>query len=69
MRALAILSLSLPILLVVLDAAARAQVTVSSPSNKHNLSVNSSGTVRSTGTTEICIFCHAPHNAKTITAT
>src|SRR5262249_4811767 len=24
--------------------------------------VNGTGTVRSTGTTEICIFCHAPHN-------
>jgi len=42
---------------------ARAQVPVSSPANKHNLSVSGTGTVRSTGTTEICIFCHAPHNA------
>ena len=39
-----------------------AQVPVSSPSNKHNLSASGQGTVRSTATTEICIFCHAPHN-------
>jgi predicted CXXCH cytochrome family protein len=40
-----------------------AQVPVSSPSNKHNLSTSGQGAVRSTATTEICIFCHAPHNA------
>ncbi|HJZ76750.1 MAG TPA: cytochrome c3 family protein [Vicinamibacterales bacterium] len=45
-----------------LGSTVRGQVPVSSPSNKHNLSVNGTGTVRSTGTTEICIFCHAPHN-------
>ncbi len=39
-----------------------AQVPVSSPSNKHNLSASGQGAVRSTATTEICIFCHAPHN-------
>jgi len=43
-------------------AAAGAQTPVSSPSNKHNLSVSGTGTVKATGTTEICIFCHAPHN-------
>ncbi|PYQ73170.1 MAG: hypothetical protein DMG01_23025, partial [Acidobacteria bacterium] len=48
---------------IALESTARAQVPVSSPSNKHNLSVSGTGTVRSTGTTEICIFCHAPHNA------
>ena len=41
----------------------RAQAPVSSPLNKHNLSVSGLGTVRATATTEICIFCHAPHNA------
>jgi predicted CXXCH cytochrome family protein len=40
-----------------------AQVSVSSPSNKHNLSVSGPGPVKATGTNEICIFCHAPHNA------
>jgi predicted CXXCH cytochrome family protein len=48
---------------LLLQSAPQAQVTVASPSNKHNLSVSGSGSVRSTGTTEICIFCHAPHNA------
>ena len=42
---------------------ATAQVPVSSPSNKHNLSTSGQGSVRSSATTEICIFCHAPHNA------
>ena len=35
--------------------------------NKHNLSVNGPGPIKSvsgsTGTTEICIFCHTPHSA------
>ena len=48
-------------------AIATAQVPVSSPSNKHNLSVNGPGPVRSTDTTEICIFCHAPHNTSPAT--
>jgi len=48
-------------------AMAAAQVPVSSPSNKHNLSVNGAGPVRSTDTTEICIFCHAPHNSSPAT--
>ncbi|MFQ5353447.1 MAG: cytochrome c3 family protein, partial [Thermodesulfobacteriota bacterium] len=29
---------------------------------KHNFSVFSSGAIKSTATTEICVFCHAPHN-------
>jgi predicted CXXCH cytochrome family protein len=30
---------------------------------KHNLSVTGSGTVKSTDQTEICVFCHTPHDA------
>ncbi|MDL1861785.1 hypothetical protein FBR04_12255 [Betaproteobacteria bacterium PRO7] len=30
---------------------------------KHNLSVSGPGTVKAAAETEICIFCHAPHNA------
>ncbi len=30
---------------------------------KHNLSVSGPGTVKATGETQICVFCHAPHNA------
>jgi predicted CXXCH cytochrome family protein len=40
-----------------------AQVGVSSPSNPHNLSASGQGGVKSETTTEICIFCHAPHNS------
>jgi predicted CXXCH cytochrome family protein len=40
-----------------------AQLQVSSPTNKHNLSTSGPGPVRASETTEICIFCHTPHNA------
>jgi predicted CXXCH cytochrome family protein len=33
---------------------------------KHNLSVSGPGTVKATGETEICIFCHTPHNSRPI---
>jgi predicted CXXCH cytochrome family protein len=44
---------------------------------KHNLSVSGTGTVKATSESEICIFCHTPHNSspkaplwnKTITGT
>lgn len=32
-------------------------------SSKHNLSVSGSGAIRSTTETQMCVFCHAPHNA------
>lgn len=41
----------------------QAQITVSSPGNKHNLSVSGPGPVKAVGVTEICVFCHTPHNA------
>ena len=31
--------------------------------SKHNLSVSGPGTLRSATEREVCIFCHAPHNA------
>lgn len=34
---------------------------------KHNLSVSGPGTVKATAETQVCIFCHVPHNA-TLTA-
>jgi predicted CXXCH cytochrome family protein len=40
-----------------------AQVRVISPANKHNLSTTGPGPVKSTTMTEVCIFCHTPHNA------
>lgn len=32
---------------------------------KHNLSVSGPGTIKAVGENEVCIFCHAPHNART----
>jgi predicted CXXCH cytochrome family protein len=32
-------------------------------SSKHNLSVSGSGPVRALSETQICVFCHTPHNA------
>ena len=40
---------------------------LTSPLNKHNLSTSGPGPVRSATVTEICIFCHAPHNAQPAT--
>ncbi|MCX7174432.1 MAG: cytochrome c3 family protein [Proteobacteria bacterium] len=34
--------------------------------SKHNLSVSGPGTVKSSSEAQICIFCHAPHNASPI---
>ncbi|MEQ1897698.1 MAG: cytochrome c3 family protein [Vicinamibacterales bacterium] len=44
-----------------------AQATVTSPANKHNLSVSGPGPVKATTMTEICIFCHTPHNSNPAT--
>ena len=48
-------------------ASAAAQVGVTSPGNKHNLSVTGPGPVKSSSETEICVFCHTPHNANPAT--
>ena len=40
-----------------------AQGDVAAPTNKHNLSVTGPGPVKAQTETEICIFCHTPHNA------
>ncbi len=42
---------------------ATSQLRVDSPLNKHNLSSSGPGPVKSDAVTEICIFCHTPHNA------
>ncbi len=36
-------------------------------STKHNLSIGGPGPVKATKTTEICVFCHTPHNARPAT--
>ncbi|MBI4641853.1 MAG: hypothetical protein HY731_14275, partial [Candidatus Tectomicrobia bacterium] len=50
-----------PCLALIADfAAAQSQSIVSS---KHNLSASGPGPVKTTSTTEICVFCHTPHGA------
>jgi predicted CXXCH cytochrome family protein len=48
---------------VLAPRSAPAQVMVTSPTNKHNLSTSGPGPVKSTTMTEICVFCHTPHNS------
>lgn len=55
--------LALTFFTIALPAAAAGQVRVNSPANKHNLSTTGPGPVKSTTMTEVCIFCHTPHNA------
>ena len=55
--------LALTFVILVLPAAAAGQVRVNSPVNKHNLSTTGPGPVKSTTMTEVCIFCHTPHNS------
>jgi len=55
--------LALTFVILVLPAAAAGQVRVNSPANKHNLSTTGPGPVKSTTMTEVCIFCHTPHNS------
>lgn len=33
---------------------------------KHNLSISGPGGIKSTTETEVCVFCHVPHNASTV---
>jgi len=46
--------------LVLVSPAAVARIA----DTKHNLSVSGPGPIKSTTEEEICIFCHAPHNAR-----
>jgi len=53
------------LILFAFTRAASAQVAgnQSIVTSKHNLSASGPGAVKATGETEICIFCHTPHNA------
>jgi len=62
-RGLVRVALAIHVLVVASVATTSAQVTVSSPLNKHNLSTSGPGPVRAGEMTEICIFCHTPHNS------
>lgn len=52
--------LTLLTLLVVALAPAQGHAAVSA--TKHNLSVSGPGTLKATAESQICLFCHAPHN-------
>lgn len=47
-------------------ASAAAQDSVTASTNKHNLSTSGPGPVKAQTTTEICIFCHTPHNSNPV---
>ncbi len=49
--------------LIAVPVSARAQSRVISPNNKHNLSTSGPGPVKATGETQVCVFCHTPHNS------
>ena len=53
------------ILILLLLSLASGSFAQSILNTKHNLSVNGPGTIKSTSETEVCIFCHTPHNART----
>jgi len=48
---------------LLIPSSAAAQVHVAAPTNKHNLSSTGPGPVKSSTLTEVCVFCHTPHNA------
>lgn len=54
-------------LVLVAPSTAFGQATVTSPTNKHNLSTSGPGPVKSATMTEICVFCHTPHNSNPAT--
>ena len=37
--------------------------SVADPKNKHNLSISGPGPIKALNETQVCIFCHTPHNA------
>ena len=52
--------LFLALALILAPGVARGQGMLSS---KHNLSVSGPGPVRALSETQVCVFCHTPHNA------
>jgi predicted CXXCH cytochrome family protein len=53
-------------LLIIIQAAGIDAAPTKVQDSKHNLSTSGTGTVKSAsgGTSEICVFCHTPHSAK-----
>lgn len=52
-------------LVLILTAAPVLLAQTSIRTTKHNLSVSGPGTVRAASESQICVFCHAPHNSRT----
>ena len=57
-----IIGIKIYFLLVFLPLSVSAQSIINT---KHNLSSNGPGTIKATGETEVCIFCHTPHKSTT----
>jgi len=55
---------SMLLLLIVILIADMPAVSQSIINTAHNLSVSGPGTVKASSESEICIFCHTPHNAR-----
>ena len=53
----------LPVAALILGAAHHANADESVVLSPHNLSATGRGTVRALNESEVCIFCHTPHNA------
>lgn len=51
------------VLLALLAAVSAPAIAAGIADTKHNLSVTGPGTIKSTDQTEICVFCHTPHDA------
>jgi len=49
--------------LVLMPTRVSVQERVVSPTNKHNLSASGPGPVKAETVTEVCVFCHTPHNS------
>ncbi len=62
-RGLAYAGILAALTLLALLTLAVAQVHAAIATTKHNLSVSGPGTVKAASEPEICVFCHAPHNA------
>jgi predicted CXXCH cytochrome family protein len=52
--------------LVLFFSVDEAGAAMSIVQTKHNLSVSGPGTIRAVSEAQVCIFCHAPHNAESV---
>ncbi len=62
------LSATLTIVLLAAGSQLRAERISDIASTPHNLSISGTGAVRAVSETQICVFCHTPHQAEAIPA-